>query len=75
MYHSQSVRKWKKRDNYTEQYNLNRDIKELKHLVLIEQNDSVQEYLENLASTEATEYSLWEATGKLKRLHHHKPLI
>lgn len=40
-----------------------------------EQNQGIQEYLESLTPTEATEYSLWKATRRLKRPLQHNPPI
>lgn len=50
---------------------LNRATKELKILIQKNRNQEFQKYLENLTPTEATEYSLWKATKRLKRPQQH----
>lgn len=45
---------------------LNKATKELKALLQNEKNLAIQKYLENLTVTEATDYSLWRATKKMK---------
>ena len=42
-------------------------MKELKQLLHDEKQKAIQTYLESLTATEATEYSLWQATKRLKR--------
>jgi hypothetical protein len=42
-------------------------VKELKQLLHDEKQKAIQTYLESLTATEATEYSLWQATKRLKR--------
>jgi hypothetical protein len=54
---------------------LNKATKELKDWIQEEQNRGIQEYLESLRSTDATEYSLWKATRRLKRPLKHNPPI
>ena len=54
---------------------LNKSIKDLKTLLIEEKNNSIQNYLQNLTANEATEYSLWKATKKLKRQQKHIPPI
>lgn len=46
---------------------LNHATKEIKKILQEEKNKSVQDYLEGLSPTEATDYSLWKATKKLKQ--------
>lgn len=46
---------------------LNKTIKKLKELLKYEQNKAIEEYFENLLSTEATDYSLWRLTKKIKK--------
>jgi hypothetical protein len=46
---------------------LNRITKELKRLLNNLKNDSIQNYLKNLSATNATNYSLWKATKRLKQ--------
>jgi hypothetical protein len=54
---------------------LNKATKELKDWIQKEQNRGIQEYLESLRSTDATEYSLWKATRRLTRPLKHNPPI
>ena len=46
---------------------LNKAVKELKQLLNDQKQEAIQTYLEGLTATEATEYSLWKATKRLKR--------
>lgn len=46
---------------------LNKAVKELKQLLHEERNRGIQNYLKDLTATEATEYSLWKATKRIKR--------
>ncbi len=46
---------------------LNKAIKELKNALSEERNENLSNYLCELSATEATDYSLWKATKKLKR--------
>lgn len=46
---------------------LNRATRNLKDLLRSEKNQEIQEYLENLTPTEATDYSLWKATAKINK--------
>ena len=54
---------------------LNKVTKTLKKLLHDIKNQSVQDYLEKLTPTEATDYSLWKATKKLKQPQRHIPPI
>ena len=49
----------------------NKLAKELKHLLRTHKNESIQNYLQELTPTAATDYSLWRATRKLKHPQHH----
>ena len=42
-------------------------VKELKQLLNDEKQKAIQEYLESLTASEATDYSLWKATIRLKQ--------
>ncbi|XP_011063431.1 PREDICTED: RNA-directed DNA polymerase from mobile element jockey-like [Acromyrmex echinatior] len=46
---------------------LNRATKHLQKLLNYEKNQRTQEYLQNLGATQATDYSLWKATKRLKQ--------
>lgn len=46
---------------------LNKASKELKELLTTIKNQSIQDYLANLTASEATGYSLWKATKKIKQ--------
>ena len=46
---------------------LNQATKDLKEALHIERNNEIANYLEKLTPTEATEYSLWKATKKIKQ--------
>lgn len=50
----------------TDKANFNKAIKLLKQTIIAENDKAVQSYLQNLTPTEATDYSLWKATKKLK---------
>lgn len=45
---------------------LNQATRNLKNLLQREKNQNIQEFLQDLTPTEATQYSLWKATRKLK---------
>lgn len=45
---------------------LNQASKQLKNQLNMLKNESIQDYLSNLSATEASDYSLWKATRKLK---------
>ena len=50
-------------------------MKELKHLLQTLRNEGIQNHLQELTPTEATDYSLWKATRKIKQPHHQTPSI
>lgn len=54
---------------------LNNAAKMLKQKLLEEKNESIQKYLRELDPSEASDYSLWKATKKLKQLQHRVPPI
>ena len=54
---------------------LNKAIKELKRLLYQEKQQAIQIYLQSLTATDATDYSLWKATKRLKNLQAHVPPI
>lgn len=45
---------------------LNKAVKEIREMISKEKEQAIENYLKNLGSTEATDYSLWKATKKLK---------
>jgi phosphoglycolate phosphatase-like HAD superfamily hydrolase len=53
----------------------NKIAKELKHLLNTLKNEGIQNYLLELGPTEATDYSLWKATRKIKQPQHQIPPI
>lgn len=53
----------------------NKAVRDLKELLLNEKNEDIQNYLESLTPTEATEYSLWKATAKIKKIQENMPPI
>lgn len=68
-------KQWQQARTRKNKYKLNKATKELKDLIQREQNEGIQEYLESLTPTEATEYSLWKATRRLKIPQKHNPPI
>lgn len=46
----------------------NQAIKKLKESMAAERDNEMQHYLQNLTPTEATDYSLWKATRKIKKI-------
>lgn len=54
---------------------LNKLTKELTKTLSDLKNERIKEYLESLTATEATDYSLWKATRKLKRPQQRNPPI
>lgn len=60
-------RKWQKTRSPLSKWKLNRSIKKLKAALFEDKNKDIEKYLTNLTATEATDYSLWKATKKLKR--------
>lgn len=54
---------------------LNKATKKLKKLLHNIKNQAIQEYLQSLTPTEATDYSLWKATKKCKQPQQHNPPI
>lgn len=60
-------KKWQNHRTKINKRNYNRAASELKKLLQRIRNQNVQEHLEKLTPTEATDYSLWRATRKMKR--------
>ena len=58
---------WQNTRSKTDKAKLNKSSKELKKLISDETNNSIQKYLQHLTPEEATDYSLWKATRKIKR--------
>lgn len=54
---------------------LNKVTKNLKQLLSVEQNNSIQSFLENLSASEASDYSLWKATKNINRPIQHIPTL
>lgn len=46
---------------------LNQTAKDLEELITEKKNQKIQQYLEELSPTQATEYSLWKATSKINK--------
>ena len=67
-------RQWQRRTPENKRL-LNRAILQLKELLNSNKNQEIQDYLKNLTPTEATEYSLWKATKKLKQPQNTNPPI
>lgn len=59
-------KKWQLTKAPSDKQKYNKLAKELKKLLLKARNESIQDYLKELTPTEATDYSLWKATRKLK---------
>jgi hypothetical protein len=59
--------RWQLTKSPADKQTYNRLAKELKKLRYQLKHDSIQDYLRGLTPTEATEYSLWEATRKIKQ--------
>lgn len=66
-------KKWQVSRSPYDKLLLNRAIKETKVLLNNAKNQSIQEYLQGLSPTKATEYSLWKATKKLKQPQQYIP--
>lgn len=60
-------KKWQITRTENDKKKFNKSAKELKQLLMQIKNQSIQEYLSSLSASEATDYSLWKATRKLKR--------
>lgn len=60
-------RKWQLSRDPIDKKNLNKATKKLKKLIYDYNNNNIQNNLKNLTATQATEYSLWKITKKLKR--------
>lgn len=60
-------REWQKSRSPIAKWKLNRSLKNLKQALIDDKNDSIETYLNELTATEATDYSLWKATKKLKQ--------
>lgn len=68
-------KKWQNSRKPTDKLALNRSIRQLKASLLQFKNDSVQEYLSGLSSSQATDYNLWKATKRLKQPQKSKSAI
>lgn len=58
-------KQWQRDRTEDNKKKLNKATKELKTLIGKKENQSLQDYLENLTSTQETEHSLWKATRRL----------
>lgn len=61
-------KEWQKTRSPHDKAKLNKAIKQLKQLIYNEKNKSIEYYLKSLTATEATDYSLWKATKKIKKI-------
>jgi 2-phospho-L-lactate guanylyltransferase (CobY/MobA/RfbA family) len=53
----------------------NRVIAQLKRILHAHKNDAIQHYLQQLSTTETSDYSLWKATRKIKQQELRNPPI
>jgi len=60
-------KRWQNTRSPQDKAKLNKAVNELKQLLNDQKQQVIQTYLESLSATQATEYSLWIATKKLKR--------
>ena len=60
-------KRWQNTRSPQDKAALNKAIKELKQLLHEEKQQAIQTYLANLTATDATDYSLWKATKRLKQ--------
>jgi hypothetical protein len=60
-------KRWQNTRSPQDKTKLNKAVKELKQLLNDAKQEAIQTYLESLTVTEATEYSLWKATKRLKQ--------
>ena len=58
---------WQKSRRKEDKKKVNCANNELKNLLALDKNVSIQKYLEGLSSSEASDYSLWKATKKITR--------
>jgi hypothetical protein len=66
---------WQLTKSPADKQTYNRLAKEIKKLTFQLKNDSIQVYLRGLTPTEATKYSLWKATRKIKQSKQQIPPI
>ena len=64
-------KKWQNTRSPQDKTAFNKAVKELKHLLCEERQQSIQTYLVNLSATDSTAYSLWKATRRLKQSQTH----
>jgi hypothetical protein len=60
-------KRWQQTRSPLDKANLNKAVAELKQHLYEQKQTAIQNYLGSLSPTEATEYSLWKATKRLKR--------
>lgn len=58
---------WQQTRHPNDKTNLNRAVRKLKNLLFTLRDKGIGNYLENLTATEATDYSLWKATKRMKQ--------
>lgn len=71
----QARKKWQTTKYPPDKAKFNKLASELKQALTNNKNHGINKYLQNLDATQATDYSLWKATAKLKRpILHQSPL-
>jgi len=60
-------KRWQNTRSPQDKAAFNKAVKELKQLLYEEKQQAIQTYLSTLSATEATDYSLWKATKRLKQ--------
>lgn len=68
-------KKWQQTRHPRDKKRLNKATKQLRDFLLNIKNQAIQDYLQNLTPTQATDYSLWKATKKLKQPQKRNPPI
>jgi len=68
-------KRWQLKRAPQDKQRYNKIAKELKHPLQNPRNEGIQTYLQELTPTEATDYSLWKATRKIKQPQHQIPPI
>lgn len=59
-------KKWQETCSPHNKAKLNKAIKQLKQLIYNEKNKNIEDFLKSLTAPEATDYSLWKLTEKIK---------
>lgn len=68
-------KRWQTTKSPEDKHNLNKAIKELKHILNDEHNKNINSYLSNLSATPSSNYSLWKATKSIKHQIIHSPAL